>query len=76
MFVSIFTVISVAAKQRAWLSVCGSLGGGMLLFMMVSMITPLNSTIINVILCMVGGVLFAFGLGALGNLILKKTSLV
>ena len=75
-FVSIFTVISVAAKQRAWLSVCGSLGGGMLLFMMVSMITPLNSTIINVILCMVGGVLFAFGLGALGNLILKKTSLV
>ena len=75
-FVSIFTLISVAAKQRAWLSICGSLGGGMLLFMMVSMITPLNSTPINVILCAVGGALFAFGLGAISKVVLKKTSLV
>ena len=75
-FVSIFTLISVAAKQRAWLSICGSLGGGMLLFMMVSMITPLGSTIINVVLCAAGGALFAFGLGAASNMVLKKTSLV
>lgn len=75
-FVSIFVTISVAAKQRAWLSICGSLGGGMLLFMMVSMITPLTSTAINVILCAVGGALFAIGLGAISNVILKKTSLV
>ena len=27
-FVSIFTLISVAAKQKAWLAICGSLGGG------------------------------------------------
>ena len=75
-FVSIFTLISVAAKQRAWLSICGSLGGGMLLFMMVSMITPLNSTFIHVILCLAGGAMFAFGLGAISNVVLKKTSLV
>ena len=75
-FVSIFTLISVAAKQKAWLAICGSLGGGMLLFMMVSMITPLNSTIINVLLCAVGGLLFAIGLGAISKVILKKTSLV
>ena len=75
-FVSIFTLISVAAKQKAWLAICGSLGGGMLLFMMVSMITPLASTLINVILCAIGGALFAFGLGAISKLILKKTSLV
>ena len=75
-FVSIFTLISVAAKQRAWLSICGSLGGGMLLFMMVSMITPLGSTFINVILCLAGGVMFAFGLGAISKIVLKKTSLV
>lgn len=75
-FVSIFTLISVAAKQRAWLAICGSLGGGMLLFMMVSMITPLSSTIINVVLCAVGGALFAFGLGAISKAVLKKTSLV
>ena len=75
-FVSIFTLISVAAKQKAWLSICGSLGGGMLLFMMVSMITPLSSTFVNVALCAAGGVLFAFGLGAISNVVLKKTSLV
>ena len=75
-FVSIFTLISVAAKQKAWLSICGSLGGGMLLFMMVSMITPLGSTIINVALCAAGGALFALGLGAISKVVLKKTSLV
>ena len=75
-FVSIFTLVSVAAKQKAWLSICGSLGGGMLLFMMVSMITPLGSTIINVVLCAAGGALFAFGLGAISKVVLKKTSLV
>ena len=75
-FVSIFTLISVAAKQKAWLSICGSLGGGMLLFMMVSMITPLGSTVINVILCAASGALFALSLGAISNVILKKTSLV
>ena len=75
-FVSIFTLISVAAKQRAWLAICGSLGGGMLLFMMVSMITPIGSTVINVALCAVGGILFAFGFGAISKAVLKKTSLV
>ncbi len=75
-FVSIFVAISVGAKQRAWLSICGSLGGGMLLFMMVGMITPLASTAINVVLCLVGGAMFAIGLGAVSNVVLKKTSLV
>ena len=75
-FVSIFTLISVAAKQKAWLSICGALGGGMLLFMTVSLITPLGSTPINVALCAAGGALFAWGLGAISNLVLKKTSLV
>ena len=75
-FVSIFTLISVAAKARAWLSICASLGGGMLLFMMVSMITPLGSTPINVILCLVGGVIFAVGLGFASCAVLRKTALV
>ena len=44
--------------------------------MMVSMITPLGSTVINVALCAAGGALFAFGLGAISKVVLKKTSLV
>ena len=46
-FIAIFVLISVSAKQKTWLALCGSLGGGMLLFVMISMITPLNSTMMN-----------------------------
>ncbi|MGN1075085.1 MAG: ABC transporter permease, partial [Eubacteriales bacterium] len=75
-FISIFVLISAAAKQKTWLALCGSLGGGMLLFMMTSMITPLSSTLMNVLLCLAGGALFAVGLGAASNAVLRKTSLV
>lgn len=75
-FIAIDVLVSVAAKQKAWLCLCGSLAAGMLLFMMVSMITPLGSTMMNVILCLAGGAWFALGLGAISNVVLKKTSLV
>ena len=75
-FVSIYLIASVFAKQKAWLSILLSLGGSMLMFAMIPMITPLNASIINVILCLAGGAGFAIGLGVLSNLILKKTSLV
>lgn len=75
-FVAIDVIVSVAAKQKAWLCLCGSAGAGMLLFMMVSLVTPLGSTLLHVIGCMAGGILFSVGLGAFSNKILKKTSLV
>ena len=75
-FVPIYLVMSVAAKQRTWLSMIVSLGAGMLLFMMIPMLTPLNAGIMNVVLCLAGGVVFSAGLGAVSNLILRKTSLV
>lgn len=75
-FVAIDVSVSVAAKQKTWLCLCGSLGAGMLLFMTVSMITPLSSTIINVALCLCGGLLFSLGLGAASRAILNRTSLV
>lgn len=75
-FVSIDLVVSVVGKQRLWLSILGSLCAGMLLFTMIPMMTPLDSSFLNVILCFAGGMLFAFGLGTLSNLILRKTSLV
>lgn len=75
-FVAIDVIVSVAAKQKAWLSLCGSLGAGMLLFMMVSLITPLGSTLLHVIGCLAGGALFSVGLGVFSNRILNKTSLV
>ncbi len=75
-FVPIFVLVSISAKQKAWLSICGSLGAGMLLFMMVGMITPLASTPLHVLLCLAGGAMFSFGLGAISRLVLSKTALI
>ncbi|MBQ7339524.1 MAG: ABC transporter permease [Clostridia bacterium] len=75
-FVSIFTLMSVIAKQKSWLAICLSLGVGMLLFMMISTLTPLNANIVNVLASIAGSVLFAVGMGAISNLVLKKTSLI
>lgn len=75
-FVALFLVMSVVAKQKLWLSIVLSLGSSMLLFTIIPMMTPLDSSIMNVILCLAGGVLFSVGLGSISNLILKKSSLV
>ena len=75
-FVSIFLVMSVIGKQRTWLSICLSLGVGMFLFMMISIASPLDANPIHILLCLVGSAGFAVGMGAISNLILKKTSLV
>lgn len=75
-FVSIFLTMSVIGKQKSWLAICLSLGVGMFLFMMISITSPLDATIIHIVLCLAGSVGFGFGLGAISNLILKKTSLV
>ncbi|MBQ7374168.1 MAG: ABC transporter permease [Clostridia bacterium] len=75
-FVAIFLVMSVIAKQRLWLSILLSLGVGMFLFNIAPMVSPLDANALHVILSLAGGTLFCVGLGAVSNLILKKTSLV
>lgn len=75
-FVPIYLVMSVAAKQKTWLSILLSFGVGMFLFMMIPMMSPLNASLLHVILCVAGGVMFSVGLGAVSNLVLKKTSLI
>ena len=75
-FVSLALLLSVVGKQKLWISVLGSIGAGALLFTMLPMISPLNSSIINVIMCLAGGALFGAGLSVASNVVLKKTSLV
>ena len=75
-FTAIYILASVIAKQRLWLSMLVSFGIGMLMFMMVPIITPLNSTIVNVLMCLAGSLLFSFGIGWGSKVILDKTSLV
>lgn len=75
-FVAIFLLMSVIARRRSWMSICLSLFGGMLLFMMIPMMTPLDSGVMNVGLCLAGGAIFAAAIGAFSNVVLKKSSLV
>ena len=75
-FVSIYVLASVFAKQKLWLSLLMAFGIGMLMFMMIPIITPLNATIVNVLLCLVGGALFSVGIGVGSYHILKKTNIV
>jgi len=75
-FVPIYLLMSVIAKQKAWLSILLSLMVGMFLFMMIPMLSPLNATALNVLLCVVGGIVIGTGFGAISNQVLKKTSLV
>lgn len=75
-FVPIYLIMSVAAKQKLWLSILLSMMTGMFLFMMIPMITPLDSTLLNVVLCIAGGAMFGTGLGWGSDQVLKKTSLV
>lgn len=75
-FVPIYMLASVIAKQKTWLSMIISLFAAMLLFMMIPALTPLNSGIMNVVLCLAGGMLFSACLGAVSGKILNKTSLV
>lgn len=75
-FVPIYLVMSVVPKDKLWMSLLLSMMVGMFLFVMIPLLTPLNSTIVNPLLCGLGGVVFGFGLGAVSNLVLKNTSLV
>lgn len=75
-FVALYLMWSVIAKQRLWLSLAGSVMTGMFMFMMIPMLTPLDATVVHVIGCLAGSALLGIGLGIASNQILKKTSLV
>ncbi len=75
-FVSIFVMASIIAKQKLWLSILLSLGIGMLFYAMVPIVSPLNAGMVNVLLSFVGGGMFATGIGVGSYYILKNTSIV
>ncbi len=75
-FVALYALTSIIAKQKLWLSILLSLGSSMLLFTMIPMITPINAGIMNVILCIAGGAIFSVGLGAISKALLKKRDIL
>lgn len=75
-FVPVYLLWSVIAKQKVWMSLVGSMCMSMLFFMMIPMLTLLNATLVNVIGCGLGGVLFSVGLGAVSSRVLAKRDLL
>ena len=75
-FTAISLTMSVYAKKRTWLSILLSLFGGMLLFMMIPMLTPLNSGFMNLFMCLAGGGIFALAIGNISRVILTRSNLV
>ena len=75
-FIAIFMFASIVAKQKLWLALLLSLGIGMLFFTMVPIITPLNSGLINAILCLAGSVGFVALFVWLSTIILKKIDIL
>lgn len=74
--VPIFLAAASFGRGRSWLSILISLFVGMLLFMIIPMMSPINAGPMNVLLCAAGAVMFIFAAGALSNVILKKSDLV
>lgn len=75
-FVAIYMFASIIAKQKLWLSLILSFGIGMLFFMMIPIITPLNASFINVILCLAGSVGFCALFVWLSTIILNKLDIL
>lgn len=75
-FVSVCTLASSFGKSKSWLSIIIACAFSMLFFTMIPMITPINSTPINFLLCAVGGVLFSIGLCYASKKVLDKSALI
>ena len=75
-FVGIYLMTSVIAKEKTWLAMVLSFGVGMFMFNIIPMVTPLDATVLHVVLCIAGGVMLCAGTGAVSNFVLKKTDLI
>ena len=75
-FIAIFLLMAVIGRQRSWLSILLALFGGMLLFMMIPAMTPIDAGLVHVGLTLDGGVIFAPCIGLLSKLVLSKQDLV
>ncbi len=75
-FVPIYLLPSVIAKGKTWLSMVLSFMIGMLLFTMIPMMSPLDATAMNVILCAAGGAMFSIGLGYASKALLAKQDIL
>ena len=75
-FIPIYLLGSVIAKSKTWLGIVLPFMIGMLMFAMIPIISPLDATVMNVVLCAAGGAMFSIGLGALSCMVLSKKDIL
>lgn len=75
LFVPLYITVSVFFKEKLWLSIIGAFVVGILFYPVAMMSAPLNSSILNFTLCLVGGAAFGIAFGAVATLILNKRDL-
>ena len=75
LFVPLYVAVAVFFKQHLWLTLTGAFMVGILFYPVAMMSAPLNSTLLNLLLCLVGGALFGLAFGAAGTMFLRKRDL-
>ena len=75
-FVAIFVLMGVIAKRRAWMSILLSFTVGMFMYMVIPMMTSLDAGLLNVIMCLAGGIIFTAAIGSAGRMVLDRTDIL
>lgn len=75
-FAGIYVLMGVIGKQRLWLAILLSLGVGMFFFNIIPIVTPLSAGILNVVLCLAGGILLGGGFGCISKVVLDKRDIL
>ena len=75
-FAAIYVLMGVIAKRRSWMSILLSFMVGMFMFMVIPMMTPLDSGLINVVMCLAGAVIFTAVLAKAAGIVLSRTDIL
>ena len=75
-FAAIYVLMSVIAKRRSWMSLLLSFTVGMFMFMVIPMMTPLDTGLIHAVMCLAGAVLFTAALGRSAGTWLARTDIL
>ena len=71
-FVHIYLITAVIAKNKAWLSILLFLDGGYVPLYDDPHAAPLDASLVHILGCAVGGILLGIGFGAISNQISKR----
>ena len=75
-FVGIYVVCATVAKRRTWMGMLLAFTVGMFMFMVISLVTPLDATPMHVLLCAAGAAIFGAGLAGAATQVLERTDIL